>query len=406
MAPDNQKGSIFFLTLILLLSAAGIILLILAMRRNPAESALSGDRVVKILFVVDGSNKGTVRPLGSYVFMYYPGTERAAVFDIPGNIGMLVQRTDRYDRIDTLYNRRNLKPYMDAIGQLLDADIDFHFCISLADLGKAVDLLDGVTIFIPTPVSVYGGTKGAKANLFFPAGLANLDGNKARAYFNYILPDEGEDSRTLRRQRFFAAFISRMAEDKEAFNDKSLRTAFLQLLDTDIDQKSFAHILDDLAGSESSRMSIQTVQGNSRVVSGQSLIFPYYNGSQIKEIVRSAQGSLTQTVEGALGDRIYTVEVLNGSGVSGIAGRAGELLRSFGYDVISVANAPTMDYSKTEIIDRSGQANAAKALGDIIRCGNIETEKLKNENAQDYEYQSDFTLIIGKDFDGRYVSKR
>jgi hypothetical protein len=81
--------------------------------------------------------------------------------------------------------------------------------------------------------------------------------------------------------------------------------------------------------------------------------------------------------------------------------------------VISIGNADRNDYDKTEIIDRSGYDDMVKNLGDIIRCGNISSESTIQDTAynlggelsiQNFEYRSDFTLIIGRDFDGRYVS--
>jgi anionic cell wall polymer biosynthesis LytR-Cps2A-Psr (LCP) family protein len=395
----SGKGSIILLALIFILALLGVALVVNALRQNPVENALSGDRVVKILFVIDD---GADKPLGTYVFLYYPTTKRAAVFDIPGNIGVLVTATDRYDRIDTLYQRRNISAYEAALERLLGADIDFNICMSLENMGKAVDLMDGVELFIPESVAVYN-LEDSSASYFFPSGLTLLDGSKAVSWFTYLLDDEEEESRSLRRQRFFTAFVSRLGFKKDALAKRVLLDALRGLLSTNIDADSLTRIFSDLSGSEASRMSVQTVQGNTRVVSGQTLIFPYYNGTQIQEIVRSAQGSITQTMEGALGDRIYTVEVLNGSGVSGVAGRTGELLRSFGYDVIIVGNADSHDYESTWIIDRSGQVNAAQTLGDIIRCSLIETEE-PAQNLLSYEYQADFTLVIGKDFNGRYVN--
>jgi hypothetical protein len=106
------------------------------------------------------------------------------------------------------------------------------------------------------------------------------------------------------------------------------------------------------------------------------------------------------------------VDVLNGTGVTGLAGRTAELLRGFGYDVISIGNAARSDYEATEIIDRSGSAEVARIFAEIIRCTNIRSEAVEpeelnielNMGLQRLDYRSDFTLIIGRDFNGRYVT--
>jgi hypothetical protein len=106
------------------------------------------------------------------------------------------------------------------------------------------------------------------------------------------------------------------------------------------------------------------------------------------------------------------VEILNGTAVTGLAGRTADLLRGFGYDVISIGNAGRNDYETTEIIDRSGHDAMVRTFADIIRCRNIHFDAHAEENIelgieiniQNLEYRSDFTLIIGKDFNGRYVT--
>ena len=112
----------------------------------------------------------------------------------------------------------------------------------------------------------------------------------------------------------------------------------------------------------------------------------------------------------SLSERVFTVEVLNGTAVNGLAGRTAELLRGFGYDVIAIGNADQAGYEKTEIIDRSGYEDGIRAFSDIVKCQNIRsevpvTDSLDMEfSPQSFEYRSDFTLIIGRDFNGRYVS--
>jgi hypothetical protein len=140
------------------------------------------------------------------------------------------------------------------------------------------------------------------------------------------------------------------------------------------------------------------------------LILPHWDGNLIKEIVRQSLGALVRPAEGALSERVFTVEILNGTAVNGLANRTAELFRSFGYDVISVTNADRSDYAQTRIIDHSGVEEAAGAFADIIRCQNITYDVLSGEleepdiNIHNFDYRSDFTLIIGRDFNGRYVT--
>jgi anionic cell wall polymer biosynthesis LytR-Cps2A-Psr (LCP) family protein len=396
---SQTDASPFLLAAILILLAGGIIFIYFSLRSDPIEDALTGDRVISTLFVLEKDK----RPLSSFVLMYYPATRRAAVFDIPRDLGFIIRRINRVDRIDALYDRQRIGNFENEIERLLGIDINFFVILGEEELGKAVDLLEGVDIFIPSPVEIYDSPP-----ILFPAGLVRLDGDKARDFVSYEFPEEGREMSSFRRQRFFLGFIKRLGEMRESLSNPGVNAAFHDLLVTNMNRRTWLRFSGEFAFIDTDRTNIRSVEGNIREISGQTLLLPSWDGSLIKQIVSQNLGAITRQSEDSLSDRVFTVEVLNGTTVNGLAGRTAELLRSFGYDVISIGNAERGDTEQTEIIDRSGLSGGAEAFGEIIRCRNIRSESLPAETGepefQNYEYRSDFTLIIGSDFDGRYVS--
>jgi anionic cell wall polymer biosynthesis LytR-Cps2A-Psr (LCP) family protein len=393
-------ASLFLLGAIVLALGGGIAVTLYALNADPIEGSLAGDRVINTLFVFEGDTK----PLGTYVLMYYPGTKRAAIFDIPGEMGLILQKINRVDRIDTVYDPQRITTFENEIERLLGVDIGFTFVLDTSGLGKVVDLVEGVDIFIPSPVEIYSETK----PILFPSGITRLDGDKARTYVTYELPEESHEIVTFRRQRFFLGFIKRLGEQNEILKHELITQFYQSLIKTGMNQRIRTRLFDEYAGIDMERVNIQSVGGNIREVSGKTLLFPYYDGNLIKEIVRQTLGALTRQSEGAFTDRVFTVEVLNGTATVGLAGRTAELIRGFGYDVISIGNADRSDYESTIIIDRSGNENMVKTFGNIIRCTNIRFEAAQSDsfeeiNLQNLEYRSDFILIIGNDFKGRYV---
>jgi anionic cell wall polymer biosynthesis LytR-Cps2A-Psr (LCP) family protein len=394
-------ASAFLLGTIVVLLGAGIFITVVALRADPIEGVLTRDRVINTLFVIEGNAK----PLGTYVLMYYPVTKRAAIFDIPGELGLILQKINRVDRIDIVYDPERLAAFEQEIERLLGIDISFFLVLNTKSLCKVVDLIEGVELFIPVPVEIYQ----ESGPILFPSGITRLDGDKATSYVTYELPDEDRELITFRRQRFFLGFLKRLGEKNEILKDPLVAQAYQGMLKTDMNPRIRTRLFDEYAGIDMDRISIQSVGGNIREVSGQTLLFPYYDGSLIKEIVRQTLGGLTRQVEGAFTERVFTVEVLNGTTINGLAGRTAELLQGFGYDVIAIGNAERT-YEATLIVDRSGNESMVKILGDIIHCKNIQVEAQQNTNLememtmQNVEYRSDFTLIIGSDFNGRYVS--
>jgi anionic cell wall polymer biosynthesis LytR-Cps2A-Psr (LCP) family protein len=397
-------ASFILLALIVIFLVGGIVFVLAYLRQDPVEEILSGDRVINTLFVIEDRGE----PLASYVLMYYSDTGKAAIFDIPGSIGLILKGIDRVDRIAAVYDPSKISPFEAEIEGLLGVEISFSVIINTEQLGRMVDLVGGVEIFIPAPVAVYD----TGNMVFFPSGLIRLDGDKARSFISYQLPDEESEQLNFRRQRFFLGLIKRLGEQNAVLKNSAAAAQFQTMLKTAMSTRVQTRFFDKLAALDIDRMNIQTVGGNVREVSGQSLLFPYYDGSLIKEIVRQSLGALTRRLEGDLTERVFTVEVLNGTSTIGLAGRTAELLRSFGYDVISIGNADRSDYWTTQIIDRSGFQEVAETFAGIIRCENIRFEsQIPDEpvpdmgiGMQNLDYKADFTLIIGRDFNGRYVT--
>ncbi|GHT74208.1 LytR family transcriptional regulator [Spirochaetia bacterium] len=399
----GTDASPFLIILIVVIVGAGIFFTATSLRQDPIEEALSGDRIINTLFILEDRGK----PLASYVLLYYPGTGKTAIFDIPGEVGLILRGINRVGRIDTLYDPQRPSAFQDEIENLLGVDINFYVIFSAPQLVQVVDLIEGVEVFIPTPVELYDGGN----SVFFPSGLTRLDGDKARSYITYRLPNGDDDIASFRRQRFFLGLLRRLGERNYTLKNPAVARLFQSLIKTSMPQRTQSRLFDELAGVDTERISIQSIGGNIREVSGQNLLFPYYDGSQIKEIVRWSQSALTRQVEGAVTERVFTVEVLNGTATPGLAGRTAELLRGFGYDVIAIGNAER-DYDNTEIIDRAGYEDVVKTFAEVIRCDTIRSEAPMRDgleagpgiNLQNLEYKSDFTLIIGRDFNGRYVN--
>jgi anionic cell wall polymer biosynthesis LytR-Cps2A-Psr (LCP) family protein len=230
----KTKGdaSVFLLVLILLLLGGGVFLIVLAMRSDPIEEALSGDRPISTLFVIEDHKK----PLSSYVLFYYPPTRRAAIFDIPGEVGLILSRINRVDRIDTVYDPGRTALFEAEVEKLLGIEINFSIIMELENLGKVVDLIEGVELFIPAPVEIYE----EDAMILFPYGKTRLDGDKSRSYVTYEFPEEDRELAYFRRQRFFAGLIKRLGEKTEYLKKPGVAQLYQPLLKTAMDWRTIS----------------------------------------------------------------------------------------------------------------------------------------------------------------------
>lgn len=90
-------------------------------------------------------------------------------------------------------------------------------------------------------------------------------------------------------------------------------------------------------------------------------------------------------------ERRLKVEVLNGSGEAGAARVVGDVLLSEGYDVVTVDNADAFDHEVTYVIDRSGVGDAIGELADRIGADSTYA-------ALEPDLLLDATIILGADW--------
>lgn len=102
------------------------------------------------------------------------------------------------------------------------------------------------------------------------------------------------------------------------------------------------------------------------------------------------QGFFFRKAPGVGGNEEFRIEVLNGTGMRGLAQVATLSLRRRGIDVIETGNADRFSYESSVLIARKKGADVEK-LGKILGCSNV-VEQLRRGTLEDA------TLILGADY--------
>jgi anionic cell wall polymer biosynthesis LytR-Cps2A-Psr (LCP) family protein len=401
----TKEGAGGLLIGILVLAAAGIGGSFFLIRSATLEDSLSGDRMVSALFIIENGGK----PLGSYVFFCYPNTRRGALFDIPQNIGLIIRTLDRVDRIDSVYDPSRPEEYRREVERLFGISLPYCVVIDMTGLRSLVDLIDGIEINIPEAIADFTQIP----PVLLPAGRVILDGDKAQSYINYTALDDDAERIWTKREGFFLGLIKKIGEKQAVLANNEIKKYFHASLKTSLPPHTIDRLFEMLSRVDTDRVTAKTIEGNYRNVSGEQLLIPSYDGDLIKDIVRENLQRLSRVAESMSGDRVFTIEVLNGTSTAGLAGRTAELLRGFGYDVINIGNAENTQYDETLVVDRSGLDEFGTQFADIIRCKNIRIESPEGNTVgegigmseEDIGYRADFTLILGWDFNGRYANQ-
>ena len=116
----------------------------------------------------------------------------------------------------------------------------------------------------------------------------------------------------------------------------------------------------------------------------------------LKIVQKSTEGIIREKNEVAA--EIIQINVLNGCGVSGVADRFTDYLRSHEFDVVELGNYTingkiNYNVDETFVIDRIGnKANAVK-VAEILGIENVRVIQQLND-----DYFLDVSLVIGKDY--------
>ena len=396
----GNKGGLF-LVLIFVVLVAVTTFIAFSLKVDTVDESLKNDSVIKTLIVLEDKKQ----VLFSDVFIYYPVSKRGALINILGNTGAIFKSLGRVDRIDAIYTEKGIDVFKSEIENLIGQPVPFYLEMSLSNFSELTDMLGGLKVFVPAPVDV---KTDDGDRWLLPSGSVTLDGSKINTYLTYTKPEETESEVVDRRQNVILAFLSAINRDSRTLLNKNNFRFYQKRISSNLKEKDLHKLFSEISNVDYERLIPQSITGSRRMVDGKELLFPFYDGQLIKDVVKQASNALVDLEDMAV-NRIYVLEIQNGTLVQGLARNTAALLKSAGYDVLSTLNAERQDIEKTQIINHIGNADIAKNLGDFIHCTNIVDEEIKPDSEDNYDngYESssnvDFTIILGKDFDGRYV---
>ena len=392
----NEQKGLLFIALILVVILAMSLFFARSLKTNNVKDALERDTLVRTLFVVQDED-GKV--LFSNVIILDTSTKKAAVINLPGYTGAIFQSLGRTDKLEEVYNELGMASYKTEVQKLLGITIPYTTMVKLEDFIRLCDMFGGMRVFIPSPIDCVS-EDGERWLL--PSGAVTLDGDKIAVYLQYEEEDEAEDTIQDRYQNVMGAFLTGLHDQSfKIFNTGKNYKRFAISLNSNISDDEEETLYSEIAQIDTESIIKQTITGSLRNVDGQQLLFPLNNGEFIKEAVKQTTYMLMSS-DGTISNRIYVLEIQNGTKTQGLARRTATLYQNASYDVLSAVNADSNDYAETVIVDHIGNEAIARQVGELIRCTNIKQAD-EMEDGSSSDSMVDFTVILGRDFNGAYV---
>jgi len=391
----RKKSNFDWVSALLILLAIGIIIgsiyFIFYFRESKVEEVLASGSPLSVVVVENNQEKSEA----VFLAFYNPKTAKQAFIVIPQKTRLKVDYEDRpvYDTVENIYARGGITVLRKTIEKLTGTGFPYYAVLDLNDIEKLVDLLEGLKIIVPNSINYRDTEHGIFIQI--PGGTRTLDGAKIKELLTYKYGEDGLRAQVENHRIFVEALLDRTDDIDTLFQRSRVVGIFIRDVETNFNKKDLTVLIREMKKLNSSRVSFYKMYGKDVTIKGEQFITPVENGKWLRERIETVKKFLNDEGPAPIGDEIK-MEILNGSENPGQAQSLRNYFLEYGFNVVHYGNALRNDYEHTIVIDRIGRPSLAKRIADIINCREVYTRI-------DKTLLVDVTIIIGNDFEGKYV---
>ncbi|AIJ30126.1 LCP family protein [Borreliella valaisiana] len=394
-----MRKDLIFLVLIVLIIASVVIFFIRSSKKELVYFELNTKSNISFLFIVEDPNRNLVSMQEIFINIK---TGNLGFLDIPIHTGYEDLRGN-ISWFKDLYKKNSFNNFLSKIYTQLSHESDYYIRFQKENFVKLIDYLGGVRLLVKNPVKIYS----FEDSILIPSGTSNFDGDKAYDYLRYF----NDVNQFEERVEFFKEFFKKLLFQISDFgieNDNFFK--IYSMLDTNLSEVVFKYIVKNYKINNDKIISIN-IKGQEEIFkdNGNNLIkvvFPYYGGAILKESVEKLNKELVN--EGL--QEIVKIVVLNGTKVVGLAKKTANIFNSLKFKVLKFGNADKNSYKNTLIINNSDNLEMAVRVGEVIKASNIkpisEVQTKRLLELDNLDINPDVIVVLGDDFDGRYVKSK
>lgn len=272
--------------------------------------------------------------------------------------------------------------------------IDRYLRVSTDAFRELVDLLGGVEVYVPTPMSYTDNTQKLKINL--SQGLQTLNGSQAEQFARFRHDAYGDIGRVQRQQTLMKALLKKLTNPTVLPRVPRLVSAMQKYIDTNLTFEEMLALVG--AGRKLSQGNVKMVMLPGRFSTPDEFVASYWiinpegrdrvmeqyfklNPAGMSDI-NSDQSRLTTSLK---------IAIQNASSQPEAAGRMRQFLISQGFSNVYIGADYPNPQRQTQIIAQQGDLNGAGDLKNILGLGLVEADSTG-------DLESDLTIRVGEDW--------
>ena len=285
-----------------------------------------------------------------------------------------------------------------VVQDLLGVPIDYYVDMTCSGLRGIVDLVGGVYIVVDENMHYTDRHQNLYINLKAGPQKQLLSGVQAEGYVRFRHDRIGDSGftmlhgkkvpagRTIRQQYFMRSLVNRiLSMPTKRQRMEVLSTAYdRKYIISDLQFNDWQAMADYFKDIKPERIPMVLLPGAAGMKNSASYWIPDYEG-----IARAADTCLK--FQGKMGEDTAKVEVLNGSGVVGMANKVADQLKKAGFEVTRTSNAPNFSYDQCCIITHKGKTEPVQRISKLLKCDDIREDVHQVGPA-------DVTVIVGRNY--------
>ncbi|MGE5485323.1 MAG: LCP family protein [Ignavibacteriales bacterium] len=287
-----------------------------------------------------------------------PEFKNAGIISIPRDTRVRIPGRTGFDKINHAHAYGGPKLAMEAAAALLGEEIPYYLRVDFKGFVKMVDMIGGVEMNIEHDMDYDDPYQDLHIHL--KAGKQVLNGEKSLQFVRYRQYPEGDIGRVKAQQKFISALVKSFFDMNTLWKIPNLASEAVQYVDTNIDPAMMVSIANLARQIKREDIRMDLVPGQPADysdVTGTAISYWVADQSQLKKCV----DLLIRGIDREANSKVR-VEVLNGTGVAGLAERVAKNLRDLGYLVVKVDNAPKAANGPTEVTGSAANVMAVKSV--------------------------------------------
>ncbi len=324
-------------------------------------------------------------------------TKKAAMLSIPRDLRVQIPGHGT-DKINAAYSYGGVDLVRQTIEQEIGVDIDAYAKADFRGFVEMVDQLGGVEVNVP---DVEGRGRGMNyddnadgLHIHLKPGLQTLDGEQAIGFVRYRKGDS-DFKRSERQQQFLKAMVEQKLKLSNIVDLAKIVPKAFGAIDTDIGLRTAGDLAQVVRDIRPDSLLMTSFQDYLRDRKYGGVYFVEVSDSGIAEVLSEIDRHLN-TMPG----EVNVVDVLNGSGASGVAATVGSLLSGEGFEINDTGNAESFDHPRTQICYPDDGLSAARHVQRLLGVGEL------LEIDEQLPYPEDrITVVIGEDIDAEGLAR-